>query len=1785
MIFFNTNSIHTKSVSFFLAFLLIFNSFLLIGVLKAQSVQAQAPDPFSPLILAQQIKNFVVDKAKWVWDKAQAAATKAYQTLSTAFDAWSKSDSIMSKVSYALMYITINIMLTRMTQNIVGWLDGGAKGSPKIFQDFGQDFEDAIDLAGGAVIGGLLGLNNGELCDPNFLKVRLTIGLDELRAPTFAEKFKCSFTGGIKNIQAFKEDFTAGGWKSWVRFGRSENNNLGNYLTAQREIQKEQIKKTREVQAQVISGSGLKPQQVCRVTKGLAYVDELGFTGTKESAQNTNVRGRLSLGSKMKDIMGDYGYSNLAEFKSFWKFRGGDFACKIETPASAIAELSSKILTAPFDGLNDSLQAAATNLGKDAPAIFRPYLNAITTSAINLLIRKEKGLVSSAFAKRKTRNFKRQSSSIFKRASNDSLSGKKILGSAVTLRDQLLQSILDFNLFSGTLTTLLEKKNILFERPILVSEIIHEGYLWGAFGNGTQKIWLPNNKYPEDPTKNTSATEDRLIAERTKEVIDNKSAKGFPTLPVAGAMNLAGEVCGAFTQKLDSPNLNTTPYEVSKHIGFVALRDIDATIKSGDIYDGGAANGWFTIGGQEVRITAFSDAGLTEKVVTTDSSGNSTTTYVPIPDRFVRENLTTKEIVTFIDTGYGVNQILVGPEPNSPDPQIIYTGELTNVGSQDPRVQSREASTGDPDNLRGSVYYIEGSRFPSGTSIISKTKPQGVCADDHFGVRFVNNGTTATISVGGTGPSSDWGKNCGGFNYAEEIMKVAWGASKITFTVNFRDTRGGAEKSYTLTLGPTDPSKDYVKTAADFGDYGPQTYNVTDIKVTLEPKKILIASNTINGGTLTDIGWKTATLPVAADGLEAWVGNEADGNVCIFGVDNSFFGFIGDGATAKSITLTGVTDYAFGALGNASSISHRFMFPSTPDGQNITSGGSFASNKAAGLNSIPSGKTLRYYHQLADRGKGNPQTCRIYAITTHATSIDLIGIPAYIREAPYNIKYFSPILEGATATIENKKREIVYMDFLSGGNNPATVKDYLTLINEGDEPVSLKNDAHKDSVENENPFKMKMLEFFPEVSELQDEFMTKIRVLLGYTQGKAKSNLSSLADQIGAIPDEDKKYLSVSDVLTKYNDISSLYQDLFVGISSEETLEGLDPKYEILNPTETNIKLALIGKRCPTLPPSATSTPELIQGCQTLPTGEYNMAKKFVFAEDKETGFTTNPFTGSRSNVLAGILNLDEMTQQLTTLPPDDNIIKLLRLRQILEQLQVAPKDIILPGKISTTSPEALSGVDLVRLDLRNYPEIEEFLNMTATTTLLSGEVVPAFVYTDKVTKVTTITPYVTAEDLVKLYGFSSAKEAYPQISADIDNIFPEIITQVQDKLKEVFLKRVELELEKARLTAQKRLLDFIYFAEDLSPAVQVQVPKGFVSLSDSTDMKLGNEADSVVVRIVSSELAEPKPQGLAMNSASGDNCLSLSGEKIEEQADASGNIIPCDQTKEFELRGFKVLPWDSFSSNEVMSITSTSTQEEALKAATIRKSLMSGIRKKIEKFNKMLGKDVSSIEFKNSLQRYVLPLNDQGQVDVADWDKRIADGLHDINVLFTGLYSSETNSPNQPGIKLSPTDKFPQGKEIYTDIKTRMSEMADNFALLQGEFDKIKEDFTSAGANLISVYKNDIEEINKLLKKMKSNEARALACINSTFRGSNSFLLTFLLTGGGVLSGVASGFAFGGPIGALAGFLISGFLNRRAKKKARAKAEEAAKRCANSATRFNEATIELSNKFICGSL
>ncbi|MBI1754869.1 hypothetical protein HYR65_01125, partial [Candidatus Azambacteria bacterium] len=327
----------------------------------------------------------------------------------------------------------------------------------------------------------------------------------------------------------------------------------------------------------------------------------------------------------------------------------------------------------------------------------------------------------------------------------------------------------------------------------------------------------------------------------------------------------------------------------------------------------------------------------------------------------------------------------------------------------------------------------------------------------------------------------------------------------------------------------------------------------------------------------------------------------------------------------------------------------------------------------------------------------------IYLVSPAHTPDGSGKVPANSVTTPFWEKYFSPTFEGGSVILMNFAHTITYsFDFVNALGAPG---------------ADGTNDLLYTSSDNTDPDLMWLVPpFYPELLEKIQDLMEKVRVVNGYNYPPSgiKYYDSSLADQLGANPDDDlsdnnpanplyneivdattgtvtqEGYKgSVNDVITTYNNIAQTYQALFAGLQDENSLESVDKDFTILNPKEQNIRLALIGKRCPVIAPSATSNPDLIQQCPTLATGEYNMARKFIFQPDDlseaatglTTGFATNPFSGAKSSAIAGVLNLEDMTTQLQSLPPDKNIVKLIRLRQILEQVQVAPQRMQIPGK------------------------------------------------------------------------------------------------------------------------------------------------------------------------------------------------------------------------------------------------------------------------------------------------------------------------------------------------------------------------------------------------------------------------------------------------------------------------------------------------------------------------
>ncbi|MBI3671454.1 hypothetical protein HY249_01515, partial [Candidatus Azambacteria bacterium] len=1319
-------------------------------------------------------------------------------------------------------------------------------------------------------------------------------------------------------------------------------------VIANEEAQRRKELAQQAVDAGITVGNGFQPQEKCVVTRPIDQAMELRF-----QASDTTVVGGVktfgnTVGRELKDIMSTYGYSDETSFKSFWNGTGGEFVCKIETPSSIISDIASRTIQGP--------------------------------PALNLLVKKEKGLITAAFAPNKPRNYARQNTEIFKSASNNLFASKGLLGSANDLRSMLMQKVLDFSLFAGSIKNLLENTAILFADTLWSPDT-------GVAGNWVSSVVIDTSKGQPYPGRNvwesmyfkdTTAIGVKNAIDKVNDAVKgiqngvtSQPANGFPTLPAGGTMYTTANQCGAFAQSVPA---DATPsgYALSTHVGYVALTDIthpDPTaggapildVSAGNIYNGDTSpypytsgqNGWFTVGANKIRIIVFSDAGT--------------------PDRFVRENQTTGEIVTFIDTGSGANSIIVGTPTASPITGAIYTSELSSAISTDTRFSPI-----------GSVYYIVGNRNSSPIQTLSGL----ACIDHSYFITYSKVGNTGYIKAGGnTSPDG----SCALTPADPTVAIIDWNkiSSPISFKIDF-------------TIPPT----------------------ITSI---FDPRRCQ------RPGSLTII-----------------------------------------------------------------------LDTTTPSGTVITTGADDCPGTGPDAQYSDANATL---------------------LTSGIYSVDPLGIPAYTKVSDYNLKYYSPSFSGATAVVENKKLNIVYDDFPANPADASKPKpDSVTPLYTPYPRQTIQNNGETEQI-NVNPYSVKFVDFYPELNELINEYVEKIRIMLGYDFGTGKKTyFASLADQIGSVPDDDPSYLSVSDVLKRYNDLSEVYQTLFAGVSSEEALEGLDPKFNILSPEEINIKRALIGQRCPSVPPSANSNIALINGCGrfgattgTTTVGEYNMAKKFIF-EENAGGFATNPFTGKTSNVVAGILNLDEMTQQLATLDPDKNIIKLIRLKQILNDLQSIPtKPIIFYGEtkakdiiITTADPKkaVLSGIDTIEVSLRNYPEIETFINM----------------------------PDKTIADLITAYGFTSTntKEAYPLISKNLDEIFPDIITQVSDQLKEVFLKRTELQLETARMEASKRMLYFIEYTFDLNPTIQSKFdPKSTIATKlPYMRMKIG-ETESKIVRLATSTT----------------DYMGIDGVMLGNTKPTTGEYANPDKY-------FPVVNIDTFLATLPTTMPDPlnpdkPTNDLFKEGVQIRYSLLAEIRKKIKDINKFLGVNVSSFAIDDEVGYYSfgrIP-KDLSTVNINGLDEKIKQGVSDIKTYFDGITSVKGATS---AVLNSKDPKTGVQKTIYYDIQMKVKDMEGNFNLIKAEVDRIKEEYTSS-SNISN--RSDIKSLVDLLTKMQGEYNAANGCVGLGMAGITLW----------------------DNIGAFFGGLFGG---KSAKRKAY---QDRLDLCASNAGAFNKDLVNFSSRFICG--
>ena len=1778
MLLFSPEYLLPKSLSIALIVVLLANLALFAAIFHIEQANAQFTDVAA---MAQRVAKFIWDAAKWVYEKAVDAKNAAYQYWVT----FKSSHGIIAEIISSLLLVMMHQVLAKLTNDIVAWINGGGKGQIRVLQDPGKFLTDALDEAGGVLAGAILNVDPATLCDASYLKFKLKAAFTGPYAvPTFDEKVACTFTGAAEGLRKFQEDFTNGGWASFIELSRKENNQIGQTLITAEEMATIKSEKNAESVAKLTISKGFLAQEKCTIT-GIPSENQTGLGD--ESDMGKSLESAMEKYSKGLD-------SDVTQFKKFWTERGGSVACKTVTPAEQISGLASTALQAPMKRLEDSITGLTSKLGTGAGSVIKPYVLAIASAGLNLLLNKGIGLITNELAQaKKTSRARRQPTSSLQENTMLAQSTGALTGSVKDFRSFLLKALIEFSMFTANAVTVLTNTDVLGRIPINRAEIELRGGKWYLGGYIPKNSTPTNDVYCGDPATSCGAcpaeynpsydTDNPITFTDSNDKIytcENTGDGGYHEK--ATTTNTAGKVffeeaqwCGAYYQELALEVEDQRPEPISP----MALHDplsrtmITSFTCPSFIFGAVSAPGncsdpyWVTY-----NLDSDASPEMATRLWGYDDTANDETggSGISKADRFIRES------IVGADTNYnGIPDGDIDPSTDSVTfkETIIYTGRDVNSNSFTDTI-----STSTNALFKISPEYTN--------TVINKTG--GVI--EHLPVGLAQSAGAEGYIFGGYnrfGHSNKIYSATSGSPYAVATMLVGVSGSAAVYS-SFNNKIylfGGFDSSQSYnTIWEFNPSDRTMRTmsarlpegvAGISAAYYPPTKKIYLFggTATNEPRSWVLEYNPATDSLVT----KNTVLPIplthataAAAAKEPLGGKQ---RIFIFG------GFTENGSSSPTIFEYDPTTIADGSAleQKPASIESRGFLTSSVNNNIITLIGGQSEygilTRVETYNAQTDSLASSFLPDPRSRGGsgGNASAVPLSAGgivsatdgTTNAKVFpqgDIYHIPAEVHNnlitTPFWGKYFSSKFEGASATLLNTRDGYSYNDFTG------------TLGN-----TFLGSSTNKDA-----NLVWLAPPFYPELLEKVQELMEKSRVIGGYNYppSSAKNYQSGLADQLGSVPDEnpydnnpsnpaynDKYDLttgllvqegykgSVTDVLTKYTGLTQAYQTLFGGLTDENALEGVDKDMLILSPTETNIKLALIGSRCPTLPPSGTSTPDLIEECPKFG-DEYNMARRFIFEPDDigasptgiTTGFATNPFTGQKSSALAGVLNLDEMTTQLQSLSPDKNIIKLIRLRQLLEQLQVAPRPIPVPGKEDVfITPEPLSGVDLIQLSLPGYEHIEAYLNAATTKNL-------------------------GIQTLIEAYGYTNAKDAYPEISKQLDDIFDGILTQITDDLKETFLKRIGEQLEESKIIAQHRLRRFLEYVKDLNPIVKLEMTT-----------QRGSQLAGI-----------------------GASILQIGEESSVLRIDA----------KDMFLNNGQVL--NNLLSRSPLRLTDTE-----------RNGIIGSSVYKIKSFAQFMGTDTTTSEFSMRISQYYTSGGGTTAEQEADLDQRVKNVMKDVYMYYAGIY-------DQTDEALSSADRaiasaycgynkeggyyycdLTTGARLYKDARTKLEELQDDFSLMVEEVSKVSEEFQALFSS-ITAEKQGLEDLVKLLSTLSADYDQANACVglptNTGWTTSASFIESLdAMVGGSFVSDIALisgatagaylgsllmpgvGTSIGAIAGAIIGWVASSFgsclfgCSNKAADRARAKAKAQVDLCQEGIANYNKHLGQLADQFLCNKI
>ncbi|MGB3922000.1 MAG: hypothetical protein WBL19_01795 [Minisyncoccia bacterium] len=172
-------------------------------------------------------------------------------------------------------------ILQRMIESTVQWANDGFEGNPAYVTDPDSFFTNIADSVAGEII---RGSDLGYLCSPFQNTIRRSLQQNYVNRGSWMpqNRYQCTLTNVVGNIEGFYDDFSQGGWQGW--FGmtqRSSNNPYGAFLQAQADLD-ERIAKRLDLQREQLGwDSGFLSWRECTGGRAPGSGECLGFGPTK----------------------------------------------------------------------------------------------------------------------------------------------------------------------------------------------------------------------------------------------------------------------------------------------------------------------------------------------------------------------------------------------------------------------------------------------------------------------------------------------------------------------------------------------------------------------------------------------------------------------------------------------------------------------------------------------------------------------------------------------------------------------------------------------------------------------------------------------------------------------------------------------------------------------------------------------------------------------------------------------------------------------------------------------------------------------------------------------------------------------------------------------------------------------------------------------------------------------------------------------------------------------------------------------------------------------------------------------------------------------------------------------------------------------------------------------------------------------------------------------------------------------------------------------------------------